>query len=592
MASTSARWLVGCRHAIVSVKILPETLIVRLERDDLDRPVLERFAQVPPTDLLQPEAMDGVPVGSLLVKVNEHDFIKSNLSFEAVQRIMRETIYLPRTLTFYVFATEESTMPPSEQVVFRDFRPREVDKLAKGNAALIFEEDEEKTGVNEKDKSEDEKVLGDVNDDVMSSDGETFHDIYEVKEVEVLLATQKQNDDRSSSFSLNASNVSDSLRSQMTSLESLKIDEQAIHNGRDKFSLKLVESPIKPRNHLALPINSVPVMVQKELSFGTMAKLAETRHFDSDDSSDESDGSEKDLDEELSPVLSSKAFNYTADLAKSSADFVTVTAPPGLLGLHFDASILNRAVVMGFVRLQDGSKSALERAGSVVPGSVIVRIDGEDVSNMTLYEVGLKLTALSHQSRTIVFRVPPVATQETPHSNVLHPHINHHLTTLPKLIVDMEKRRKLELELIVHYDRQVLRRRDCWFCIDTKWMARWINFVCHGGPEPGPIPNETLLHKNWRKMLSQDAPGRPGKVREGLVLMKDYRVVVPIVWCLFAELHGLSDAPSLARYLMDIHAEALCDSDLSKVLDFWQPKAAGLANELKDKCLVRSSNKR
>jgi hypothetical protein len=65
-----------------------------------------------------------------------------------------------------------------------------------------------------------------------------------------------------------------------------------------------------------------------------------------------------------------------------------------------------------------------------------------------------------------------------------------------------------------------------------------------------------------------------------------------MVWCLFAELHGLGQAPPLARYLMDIHAEALSDGEIRNVLEVPRPKATVLANNLRDKCLVRPSKAR
>ncbi|OWY94942.1 hypothetical protein PHMEG_00035190 [Phytophthora megakarya] len=344
-----------------------------------------------------------------------------------------------------------------------------------------------------------------------------------------------------------------------------------------------------------------------------MAKLAETRHFDSDDSSGDSDATDSDgkfaasnqddlswkperksktpstssffpeQPEHQSPQKSRQPLAMASNVSSGTiaaslmaqtnqfdrddsleedvdAEYVTAVAPPGPLGLNLDGGVLDCAVVMGFVKLRDGSKGALERNGGIVPGSVIVRINGEDFSRASLNEVSMRLSELSQVPRTLVFLLPSKAQQEQ-RSNLLQPTVMHRTNTLPQFKEDFDKRRKFELALVMHYDRQVLSRRDCWFCIDAKWMARWVDFVCRGGPEPGPITNESLLHSNWRKMLAHDTPGRPDTAREGLVLMKDYRVVAPMVWCLFAELHGLGEAPLLARYIMDVHAEALSDGE-------------------------------
>ncbi|RLN56232.1 hypothetical protein BBP00_00008103 [Phytophthora kernoviae] len=356
----------------------------------------------------------------------------------------------------------------------------------------------------------------------------------------------------------------------------------------------------------------LPVAMPSDLSFGTMA-LAQARHFDSDDSSDDDDDDKDDDYEEISvdpasskgaswesgktklqvtksssslspeepeelspekpsPMPLSQVSNASSGTIAASlmvqanqfdrddsndddddAEYVTAMAPPGPLGLNLDGGVLDCAVVMGFAKMRDGSKGPLERHGDIAPGSVLVRINGEDFSHASLDE-----------------RAP----------------------TLPRFEEDQDKRRKMELALVMHYDKTALARRECWFCVDAEWMARWVAFAARGGPKPGPISNDNLLQPSWRKMLAHDAPGRADIARDGLVLMKDYRVVAPMVWCLFAELHGLGEAPLLARYPMDIYAEPLSEGEVASILKVPRPKAAVLTNNLRDKCLVRPSRPR
>ncbi|KAF1795941.1 hypothetical protein PC129_g20901 [Phytophthora cactorum] len=646
--ATSARWLLsGSRHAVVDVEVPPGALGIMLDCDDLDRPVLEGFAQVSPSEPQQRGAVElsgRVPVGSVLVGVNEHDFMKMDLSFQEVGDVLRETSHLPRTLKFHVPLAEENKVPLSQQFAPRRGPPPreeedddeeeeesddEVQAKPKTVASQPLETQDSSLPFNQQyapRRGPPPREEEEDNERDSSSAEESFQEIQ-------MSSAQDQGSDESTSWTLTGSNLDESSNTPLassvssTSPEKENIEETRQISPETALPKQPQPSPEKPKR-LSLEIDSASMSLPKELSFGTMAKLAETRHFDSDDSSDSdddesfdavqakapsaktgsSDNPEEPPPEKPSSVPLSMASNVSSGTIAASlmvqsnqfdrddsvededAEYVTAVAPPGPLGLNLDGGVLDRAVVMGFVRLNDGSKGALERNGDIVPGSVIVRINGEDVSHASLKEVGVKLSELSQQPRTLVFRLPPKAQQEEHRSSMQPSAI--HSATMPQFEEDPDKRRKFELALIMHYDKQVLSRRDCWFCIDAKWMARWIDFVCRGGPEPGPITNETLLHENWRKMLAHDAPGRPDTAREGMVLLKDYRVVVPMVWCLFAELHGLGEAPLLARYLMDIHAEALSDGEVSKVLEVPRPKAAVLANNLLDKCLVRPSRKR
>ncbi|KAE9014619.1 hypothetical protein PR003_g14418 [Phytophthora rubi] len=700
--ATSARWLLGeRRHAVVAVEVPAGPLGILLDGDDLDRPVLEGFAPVSPSRPQQRGAVEfsgRVPVGSLLLAVNERDFALEDLGFQQVGQVLRETSHLPRTLKFRVPLDDVNDVPLSQQFAPRRGPPPKEDEE---------EEEEEEEDEKEKDqvpevkqvkqqsvdsdsdrdlplsqqfaprrgpppREEEEEEEGKLEDeeeeeeeDVRSSSGDSFQEIHVTEATvvgDVVLASaarlaEDQVSDGSTSWTLTGSNVDGSsstpLASSVSSASPEKLQQVALEEpwqaSQELVQPELTEQPKLPEpkqsKRLSLEIDDALPPVPKELSFGTMAALAETRHFDSDDSSDDSSEDESDQDlgswgqrstkgpswkpapaavgtgssfspeqpeglspHKPSPVPLSMASNVSSGTVAASlmaqtnqfdrddsieedadAEYVTAVAPPGPLGLNLDGGVLDCAVVMGFVKLRDGSKGALERNGDIVPGSVIVRINGEDFSHATLNDVRMKLGELGHQSRTIVFCLPPRQQQQ---SSVPRSPGMRCAPTLPVFQEDFDKRRKFELALVMHYDKTVLRRRECWFCIDAKWMARWVEFVARGGPEPGPITNENLLHHDWRKMLAHDAPGRPDTAREGLILLKDYRVVAPMVWCLFAELHGLGEAPLLPRYLMDIYAEALSDGEVSNILEVPRPKATVLANDLRDKCLVRPSKTR
>jgi hypothetical protein len=705
MASNlSARWLLGGgHHAVVEVLVPPGPLGILLDGDELDRPVLEGFAQVSPSDPQQRGAVETsgrVAIGSLLVGVNEYDFIEEDLGFDDVGDVLRETSQLPRTLKFHVpvEAKEESNVPLSQQFApRRGPPPREEEEESEEEGDEEEDEEEEEEAqvplkqVTEQQSSSDlplreqfaprrgpppreeeeasESEAGDGADNVEFESGssaeESFQEIdlagavvaEEVVQAPAYRATEDQGSDGSASWTLTGSNLGGSatgstpLASSVSSASPEKLQPVSIEGSR-QLSPKPMQQPLTetpqqtsagPVKPLSIEIVEPPPSMPTELSFGTMAALAETRHFDSDDSSD-GDSADDDSDEELdaagqpssrgvrwnsveaeqqpeelppqkpqqpSPVPLSMASNVSSGTIAASlmvqtnqfdrddsveedddTEYVTVVAPPGPLGLNLDGGVLDCAVVMGFAKLRDGSKGALERNGDIVPGSVLVRINGDDFSRSTLSEVSARLGELSQQPRTLVFRLPPRAQQEAQYSSPAHPSTIRRAPTLPPFEEDFDKRRKLELALIMRYDKSVLARRECWFCVDSKWMARWVDFVARGGPEPGPISNEALLHQNWHKMLASDAPGRPDTARDGLLLMSDYRVVAPMVWCLFAELHGLGQAPPLARYLMDIHAEALSDGEIRNVLEVPRPKATVLANNLRDKCLVRPSKAR
>ncbi|KAF4141975.1 Deubiquitinating enzyme domain-containing protein [Phytophthora infestans] len=289
--------------------------------------------------------------------------------------------------------------------------------------------------------------------------------------------------------------------------------------------------------------------------------------------------------------------------APSTTDnVVSVLAPPGSLGLNLDGTVANRAVVLGFVPLPDGSRGVLERSGSVSSGAEIVEINGEDVSQEPLTGIRERLRRMSDEPRRLSFRLPPPikltvqplpTTLTTPAtSSPSAPKARRMSATsiqrmsliqasLPTYREDLELRRRLELKLIMSHDRKELKFKEFWFAVHSDWMNRWALYVGKGGPEPGPITNHELLEPGFD--VGED-PNRVAFVRSGLEITKDFRFVTPMVWSLLAALHGPGDAPPIARYALDINSEA--PEDVTEVLREAKAQASGLATSVREKCQV------
>ncbi|RLN92455.1 hypothetical protein BBJ28_00002894 [Nothophytophthora sp. Chile5] len=273
---------------------------------------------------------------------------------------------------------------------------------------------------------------------------------------------------------------------------------------------------------------------------------------------------------------------------------VAVDVPAGSLGLNLDGTVSDRAVVVGFVALPDGSRGTLERNGSVGAGAELVEINGEDVSQAPLAFIRERLSATSGTQRRLSFRLPQPpksaaslklqsATRAISAASKMR--VNHE-SSGPVFLEDADLRRRLELKLIMSFDRKELKFKECWFVVNTAWMNRWVLFVGKGGPEPGPISNDELLQPGWEAHLSDDTPGCADVVRSGLQLAKDYRCVAPLVWSLLVALHGSGEAPTLARYALDIESEAASQLEINQVLHEATPQAVGLAAKLREKCQV------
>ncbi|KAG3003673.1 hypothetical protein PC128_g10838 [Phytophthora cactorum] len=295
--------------------------------------------------------------------------------------------------------------------------------------------------------------------------------------------------------------------------------------------------------------------------------------------------------------------SYKSPYVPNATDkVVSVEVPPGSLGLNLNGTVANRAVVLGFVPLPDGSRGTIERSGSVSPGAEIVEINGEDVSKEPLAGIRERLGRMSGEPRRLSFRLPPpikLTVQPLPVSSttpVASPtsaskvrrmsatstqRMSLIQASLPTYREDIELRRRLELQLVMSYDRKELKFKEFWFAVHSEWMNRWALFAGKGGPEPGPITNHELLEPGFA--IGED-PNRVAFVRPGLEIMKDFRFVTPMVWSLLAALHGPGDAPPIARFALDINSEA--PEDVNEVLHEAKAQATGLATSIREKCQV------
>ncbi|ETV87465.1 hypothetical protein H257_01029 [Aphanomyces astaci] len=261
----------------------------------------------------------------------------------------------------------------------------------------------------------------------------------------------------------------------------------------------------------------------------------------------------------IAPAPSSAAKDPNAP---PSIDAISVRCPPGPLGLLLNSETLDRAIVIGFQPLPDGSQGVLEMHDNIRPGAVLVRIDGEDVSAWTLDAVKRRLGELADQERTLEFTLP-----------------RHRANSQ-----DYSLRRKEEFTLMKQNDSTKIERGECWLVVDAKWVERWVTFAALNGPPPGPITNETLVQPRWEERLEGKLPGDADQPREHLKVSTDYRCVTPLVWSFFAALHGTSKLPPIARYAMDIYGRQLPAVELKKILKGPSLKAEIAVKEIKHRC--------
>lgn len=103
---------------------------------------------------------------------------------------------------------------------------------------------------------------------------------------------------------------------------------------------------------------------------------------------------------------------------------------------------------------------------------------------------------------------------------------------------ELDCRRREELSFVKSCDTY---DAALWFIIDAAWLQKWHSFV-KGGPLPGRIPNETLVHSDMRP-------------RSGKQPIVHYRGVNSRIWEYFVMLYG--GGPALPRRTLNLYAPRL-----------------------------------
>ncbi|GLE09195.1 hypothetical protein PINS_up020786 [Pythium insidiosum] len=417
----------------------PGPLGIHLDARHADAAVLDHYPALANNATMGPIERDGrVVAGSVLVSVNEYDFLEHRLTLQEIGRVLRDTSHLSRTVRFRV--------PPSS-----------------GSATS--------------------KAPGDPADDTSSAKTEI--------EKRVLLS----------------GTISSSTKTLDVSSPSKK-----------SWTFKGLLSPSAASSSSSPP--STPAS-PTEGDSSANAPVAPT--------AGESLTASATTSSPTAAALRSPTRTTVNDRR------IVAKVPPGPLGLNLDGAVPQRAVVLGFLPLPDGSSGVLEQRGDIASGSTLVAINGMSVAHLSLDEARTRLGALAGLERELVFELPDP---------------NAHLRSSNQVSNEaMDQRRKAELALVLRHDKRKLSRKECWFLVSTEWLERWVAFTTHGGPVPGPISNDSLLVPDWRERLSGAAVGRPDATRPGLELMKDYRGVAPMVWSLLVELHGDDNIPILGRYV-------------------------------------------
>jgi hypothetical protein len=156
------------------------------------------------------------------------------------------------------------------------------------------------------------------------------------------------------------------------------------------------------------------------------------------------------------------------------------------------------------------------------------------------------------------------ATNEQLETEVLNPIITAGIVTKdqPKKLNDdeikrLKIRKKLELEIVKHFDKTTITRKECWFLMDSDWLNAWSAFVSSTEEEnedniPGPVSSRKLHDEN-------------GKILPNLKARIDYRGVPPLVFYILVKLHGKDQSPELPRYSIDIYGPPVDVAHLAKV---------------------------
>ncbi|GLE11625.1 hypothetical protein PINS_up024160 [Pythium insidiosum] len=442
---------------------------IHLDARHADAAVLDHYPALANNATMGPIERDGrVVAGSVLVSVNEYDFLEHRLTLQEIGRVLRDTSHLSRTVRFRRAAVE---------------RQRDVQGAGRSSGR---------------------------------------HE-------------QRQDRDRKARTALGT--ISSSTKTLDVSSPSKKT-----------WTFKGLLSPSAASSSSSPPSTPASPTEGDSSANAPVAPTAGDQRYD---------------------VVSDAAALRSPTRTTANDRRIVAKVPPGPLGLNLDGAVPQRAVVLGFLPLPDGSSGVLEQRGDIASGSTLVAINGMSVAHLSLDEARTRLGALAGLERELVFELPDP---------------NAHLRSSNQVSNEaMDQRRKAELALVLRHDKRKLSRKECWFLVSTEWLERWVAFTTHGGPVPGPISNDSLLVPDWRERLSGAAVGRPDATRPGLELMKDYRGVAPMVWSLLVELHGDDNIPILGRYSLDADGEPVSETEINAFLREPRLRAMTLVQELHDR---------
>jgi len=147
--------------------------------------------------------------------------------------------------------------------------------------------------------------------------------------------------------------------------------------------------------------------------------------------------------------------------------------------------------------------------------------------------------------------------------------------TLEMDIESLKIRRALEFELVARADKsKVDTRTECWYLMDTHWLAEWTCFV-EGKQNtlPPQITSNFLLGKEDKKGNREP--------RDNLELKLHYRGVPPLVFHILKELYGHDKSPPICRFLLDIYAPAVPDVERIRIQEKPMKEARVMVNEVR-----------
>lgn len=161
------------------------------------------------------------------------------------------------------------------------------------------------------------------------------------------------------------------------------------------------------------------------------------------------------------------------------------------------------------------------------------------------------------------------------------------------LALPMAKRRAYEADFIKQFDRLAINSGsgDFWTVIDAGWMSNWVEFIMGNKRPPGPISNYQLYDQHSieseaqrKSLLVKHAVSSTAvsgvltshphlAIKMGLQIVKDYRVIHPMVWFLFREIYDTDGSPDIFRWRPDVYSAEVGGARKAKYVEEVHTKA-------------------